>query len=98
VAQSVHRAAPQRPGDTIDAEQMPVFGNELGFCDELCRRFTVVSPRASCLSFSWLHIGGRCAPDTHLDQVQTRRPARSDSIGPRLIRAPESPRYPAPLI
>ena len=27
VGQSVHRAAPQRPGDTIDAEQMRVFGN-----------------------------------------------------------------------
>src|SRR5215471_6188283 len=38
VAQSVHRAAPQRPGDTIDAEQMRVFGNELGFCDELPHR------------------------------------------------------------
>jgi len=23
----------------------------------------------------WLHIGSRCAPDTHLDQVRTHRPA-----------------------
>jgi len=59
--------------------------------------FTVVSPRASCLSFSWLHIGGRCAPDTHLDQVRTHRSPGSDGIGPRLIRAPESPRYPQPF-
>jgi len=38
VGQSVHRAAPERPGDTIGAEQMRVFGNELGFCDELRHR------------------------------------------------------------
>ena len=33
----VHRAASQRPRDTIDAEQVRVSGNELSFGDELGR-------------------------------------------------------------
>jgi hypothetical protein len=47
---------------------------------------------------TWFALASRCAPATHRDQGQRRNSVASKSLSPWLLRAPESPQYPASLM